>query len=83
VVVVLLLLRAFFTLVESEEELQADTSTRPKRARQGNIRFCIPLLCTKCTTIARSSPLVNESAICRRLEVLFDSGKNHGWRHEL
>jgi len=37
----------------------------------------------KYTTIARSSLLVNESATCRRLEVLFDRGKNHGWRHEL
>jgi hypothetical protein len=41
-------------LVESEDELQADTSTRPRRARQGNIRFCMCLLCTKCTRNARS-----------------------------
>ena len=78
VVVVLALLRAFFTLVESEDELQADTSTRPRTARQGNIRFCIPPLCMKYTTIARSSQLVNESAICRRLDVLFDIAQEHG-----
>ena len=54
-VVVLVVLAAFFTLAVSEDEPQADTSTRPKRARAGNIRFCITTLCMKYTKNARST----------------------------